>query len=366
VAAVAVFLLRYSWSIYGFEIVGNFFFAQAGGAAAFLVCLWVAAGLKRRLHEVWLFPVIGFLIGWIYPLAQIDWSAGCLVLWIIHIFRLRIRKTLVFEHVLAFCFLAFFLLISILIHPEFYYMIKISFNNGGFNPTIGSLSTLRMYDIILACVGLVLLVQAIYSYRRSSVFLAAAALATALCSSLQDIALSLGLGSEYAVRKHTFAIVTILIFAVIGLMIEIFRHRSTRIAFRPSLPTSFWPLIASAFSVFSIISILSVYAYDRSSFLALQSEVRQRTSLRGQTVALNEDLQPEFNYILSLVDFRLPMALAVAQNLSIATNYTGKPPEYALVSRMSSFPKECDITTEALSLSRLVLFNCQSPALVRH
>ena len=221
---LVIALLRNTFAQHGYELIYTYFYAQLAGEAAFLAVLWVLSGRERDRSELLLLPLLVFAMGWVFPLSQVKLAIGILVLWFLDLMRVWL-STRVFDwrRLGPVLVMGGFFAAAILLHPVFDHFHSMSSNNGATRQTF-SLVTIGGLAGLLCAASLVLagLALARKLGLTRPLFIATAGLATVAAFFVQAI-LYFGLGeaSEYAVRKHTYAITTLLAVAVIALAAEI-------------------------------------------------------------------------------------------------------------------------------------------------
>jgi hypothetical protein len=237
-------------------------------------------------------------------------------------------------------------------------MARVANNGGGLNTWIGDLKALRIYNVALIVSSL-----ALFGFgRRSSLirpsFLIVAGITTAIVAALQDAAFAMGYGSEYAVRKHTFAIIGLLAAILISLLgetlarsIATLRKSTTRSTLGSST------MISSTAAAIAVYELAFPHSSDISAFLNYQAEIRAKPSLSGIAISKNADFANWQNYVVSLVDLSNPIDLAVQRNLEIDIPYSGPLPMFELVSRQKVVPAEC-VEPVTLTFSQIVRVDC--------
>ena len=362
----AIAALHYSFALHGYEIIYTYFFAQVAGDAAFLALLWVLSGRDRSANELVLLPLLVFAMGWLYPLAQAKLAIGILALWLFELVRVWLAtKTVDWRIVRSILILGALFAAAILLHPEFSHFRWIAKNNGATRQTlslaaIGGLAAL----LFLASLALAALALARKIGLTRPVFIATVGVAT-VSAYLAQAVLYFGFGeaSEYAVRKHAYAITTLLAVAAIALLVEgaerlIPRLRGARL---PAFLAGGSAAIAAAFLVTLI--LISHYAEDRTEFLAYQREVRGEPLLKGQTLSLNRAHPGEFNLAITVVDLDLPGGLYPFIPLVLGRSQpSGTPtvfPRFALVSRTSSVSPGCKLAEPVLAHAAVTAYGCK-------
>lgn len=346
---VGIFAMSDSSSIYGSEIVGSAFFAQTCGEAAFLAATWFfVVNHERKPSELIVMPIVVLAFVSIYPLTAIKTAAAFCLIWLIYFLKDRQPNWLVVAAILS----AIGTAVAIVIHPEFRFMLRVAYNEGGVVPWIGTLSDLLLYNIALLVSSICLL---FFARSKPVIFLGIVALASSLIAGLQDFSHAYIYGSEYTVRKHTFAVITLLGAVVISLFME----GAERLA--PKLPDNTRPLMAAMAIVWATLAtytVIAPHAKDRSSFLAYQREIQLNPGLIGNAVSQNSEFADWQNYIVTLVDLHTDINLAVNTNMSQHVPYSGRMPDFAVISKSEAVKDGCAIES-TLQLSKLIKYQCQ-------
>jgi hypothetical protein len=364
---LAIAALHSTFALYGYEIVGNFFYAHAAGEAAFLASLFVLSGRERSRAELLLVPLLVLLLGWLFPLAQIKVAIGALVLWSAKIVQDWLATRRVDGRALAsLVILALLLAAAIYFHPEFATFRKIAEHNGATNQAIGLITIASLAGCLLLA-SLVLLglgVTRKLGLARPLV-IATAGLATVVAYTGQALLyFGFGAASEYAVRKHAYALTTLLAAALIALAVEAVERGLPRLLPSQRLPSLAGGGPAAMIAAFLTVFILmSHYAEDRTPFLAYQRELRDAAILRGQTISLNRDYPPEFNLAASAVDLGLPPELGpfvmiILRRRELDSSVTMFP-RFAIVSRNDAVPARCVSHAAELTTAILIDYGCK-------
>lgn len=353
---VFVWKMNNSWSIYGFEIIGhNMFLAQTGGELAFLALIWLYSDHEFSPRRLLLAPIFVALIASIYPLSAIKSAAALSLLLIIQALRLRARRPIVLYGLIIASMIAI-----VALHPAFRFMARIADNGGGIDAWIGDLDTLRRYNMLLFCLSTVSLLLARKSTLVRPHFLASVALASATVASLQDLALSIGFGSEYAVRKHTYAIIGLLGAVCISLSVEILTRALPGKFDLKALGSLSSGALTSLTAFAAVYTLISTHAKSQIAFLRYQNEIRENTSLRGTALSSNDDFATWQNYAVTFVDLGNSIDLAVKHNLGIDVRYGGPMPSLELISINRPVEPNCKAPLP-LVFSQLQRTNCSSP-----
>ena len=209
--AATTLALGPSGFVHGGQLIGNYFYAQIFGTAALLCLLYVVVFILSGWTATAFATVSACLLGWVYPLSMVLFSACFLVYLAAETFTKSINERVVAWRLLAQTVVtAVLLLLVTVLHPQFKIRIVLSVIDGGFLPIIGT-----RYVTLLAALLMIAGLFVVYSNTkwRSKVGLMIAALAVGISTTyaLQWSSFYvLHLGSPYAIKKYTFDIVTIL------------------------------------------------------------------------------------------------------------------------------------------------------------
>jgi hypothetical protein len=195
-------------------------------------------------------------------------------------------------------------------------------------------------------------------------FIATAGLATVAAYAGQALLyFGFGAASEYAVRKHAYALTTLLAAALIALAVEAAERKLPRLSSRPlsSLAGGGPAAMIAAFA--TVFILISHYAEDRTPFLAYQQELHETPLLRGQTISLNRDFPPEFNLAASIVDLGLspelnPFVMVILRRSELDPSVTNFP-RFAIVSRNDAVPARCVSAAAKFATATLVDYGCK-------
>lgn len=243
-------------ALYGQEIIGNFFYSQLVGESIAFSVLLLAFFLFEKikiLTPILLFSSLLLAYFHLLPALQILGLSFLIIL-----FDVYTKKKIDYSLLLWFAGGAGLFLF----HPSFEAMRLISANNGVLSfPFMSSSDDINYITLFsLFVVSFFMSVYFIFSDKftlyKSMKLLSFFSLSSSILMLLQTIALFLGYGSEYAVKKYIFTLVSLLtiqICVVIAYHINVFFERKYRIEF--CLPHIF---VASVFSILMITSGLCV------------------------------------------------------------------------------------------------------------
>ncbi|MGJ5222369.1 hypothetical protein ACQR1Q_36540, partial [Bradyrhizobium oligotrophicum] len=192
--------LRHFNLTFGAEVVRNYFFAQLGSNVAALLTIFVFSERQRSFGEVATIPAIVFLVGWVYPLAQVEILVGTVVLWIVTIVRSRFdQKQVPTRMVVAAVSITVLGTLAIRFHPVYQHMRIIANNNGAGSFDVVPMLALAVMSVALFAASVTLYVQPSRLVHRK--FLGTAGTAIACSFGLHyGSFLVFGSGSPYGVR----------------------------------------------------------------------------------------------------------------------------------------------------------------------
>jgi hypothetical protein len=306
----------------GFEIVGNFFFAQVVGQALVWWAVWFA--VRRRLAGgppisiAAPIAVTAVLSTWIHVLPAVELLVlvGCLCAdELLRRWRVGDRGARPYSPPVL---LVAATAIAIVITPGFRAMRSLSANNGALDvPYLSGLASYLVLAGVVAAVSLLMLAGSVL--RRSEVATAAllqglafAGLATALPCAAQAVALAVGDGSPYAVKKYVFGLLTTLAVGACVVASTVLVPEGA-----PSEARSRTAWSGAAVALVVAVAMLSVFSekgsgYSMSRITALERHVRAVSSAaglgrpgRGYAVDLPSS-DPVLDYLFSIAVLRAP------------------------------------------------------------
>jgi hypothetical protein len=326
----------FSLELDGDEVVGNYFFAQLVGQS--FLALTLALGLLAERHDIKPWWRYGFLAGAVYVIERVHLLPAVVLLGFMsamialeayqyHV----IRKPGAIRFAVAGTLVIAATLMIAIFNPSFSAMLEISKNNGEFEPHLfDSIGRLAPYCLVVIASAGALLWR---SHRmtlagRGAEFLAIkyvalfALVVAGLCL-LQIIALKMGNGSEYAVKKYVYLLNTAL-FLEISMWAGLIGLRGSSISSRDRpqrrglFYASLLPSLFTAFAFFNIIPSGKLVATSGVVDLERQLVLRRdllipETAGKATYVSAIDGLPAPFPYMLSIALFRAP-------RLGIATN----------------------------------------------
>ena len=222
VVALILFLINYfvlGLQLHGHEIVGNFFFSQLVGHAFLFFCLVQAMNVEKKIGALWasllLTPLMLF-VATIHLLPALEFLGVIVGLIATFICFENKNKRVGYSSFLTAILILISAIFGILLHPSFSAMSGISQNNGylelnNISYPVGLISIC----LLLLSSSAILFVQWLNksSDKRylAAKYLAIYGLVTVGLCFIQYILTYFGKGSDYAVKKYGFGLITILI-----------------------------------------------------------------------------------------------------------------------------------------------------------
>jgi hypothetical protein len=198
-------------AFFGFEIIGNFFYSQLiGEASIFLIIyiLYVSDINGNKYNKIILLPLSSLIIPYIHllPAMQILVFISILVC-IDFLYNKKINYYYLIIIGLSGLILIF--------HPAYKAMKLISENNGflvfAFESTSLYILSLILVTFLLS-IGIIILSHKSKNENKYALkFIAIFGFSSSILTIMQLIALQLGIGSDYAIKKHIFTIFSFLI-----------------------------------------------------------------------------------------------------------------------------------------------------------
>ena len=370
---------RTSSALYGFEIIGgNYFFAQLVSNAAFLIILLLFCRSKLSIAR---WPLLAILSVWImgsaYSLSALHLALGLEACAIIRVTRAALSaKRVDRRSVLGLSLLALLLGAAVVLHPTFEFMIQGARHDGGLNLAFGE-NWLLPLSVALAAAALMIAWE--YCRNRTgtgSLFLASADLAIAVAAVAQIASFRiLEMGSHYAVKKHAFGLVTLLIVSIVHLSIlYALRLARTSKNLRQS-EASGDNLTVISVGAFSVLVLIVVFPEDPSlsvsSFIQIQQAARQivhdhaPVDAVGHSISLQGNLPEALNGVISATEFEFPFSPALHyvydfSRIFLKSEVERVPPKYAFVSGDAhGHGTECNLShNDSTPGLRLVKYGC--------
>jgi len=213
--------------VHGGEIVGNFFYSQLVAQALIVLGLAVALSLDRKgikpsIRYSFLIALIYFATGiHLLPASQLLCFLLAMIAFEAFMELKATRKNYVKTGLVAAGFMGTGLLV-LTTHPAFTAMRTISQNNGDLSTNrINSMGAISVYCLIVAAMSGILVFQWFKLQQQNNTrqllalkYLGLYGLAVSGVCLAQLISLKIGQGSEYAVKKHMFALNTVILIEV--------------------------------------------------------------------------------------------------------------------------------------------------------
>ncbi|WP_417840783.1 hypothetical protein [Terasakiella sp.] len=357
VGAVFVNFETVRLTLHGFELIGNYYFAQIFGIAIMYLCIACAAFIEKQksaalgitflsiisvvMTGIHLLPTV-ILVGTVWVLATLyfieNWG------------NLKKRNTL---------FVILFPVISIagvILNPSFSAMAKIAKFNGGMwyldtNYPTGFFQLSVIATMVSFGLFAVWFTSARTKENSAYKYLIALGFAVPVLCIMQYYLLSQGFGSEYAVKKYVFNLLTFIFVGgavlISALLNGLFDKLSVKQIPQPPKLVSTVIFLGASFILFStslsgkqLIETQKVIETEQSlsDFYAQnKEEVKGTVAVAG----LN-DMPNSFNYMFSLAFAKTPRHFAEPHVMSGRLINDLKPYSYIVTSKGSSFaPKEC-------------------------
>ena len=319
--------------IHGHEIVGNFFYAQLVGQSVLFFGICIAIHLEKNRG---IFSSLFFLMGLIfieesiYLLSALQGLGLLFGLLCIYPFKgIAPNKTIEFKLLTAIGF-AFFSTLIFVWHPSFTIMKNISQNDGSLHMHgIHYPDKLILMCISVIIISLILLSIWIKSASRTNniaiKYLALYGASTAGLCLLQFLLKKFGYGSDYAVKKYVFALVTIL-FLDIALLVGNYLSRI--------MDSKSYFFENKMYSLRGVVFGLSLCLLYISSVSAIKMlDVSDVVTLERKLIALNDTLIPpaesgKNNVMIGLgnrtIDYIFSIAIAKTLHEVAWEQYIGK------------------------------------------
>lgn len=327
--------------VHGSEIVGNYFYSQLVGQAMALLALAIAVHLEARrtpLHAAVFLVAATYCIASVHLLPSLELlGMSCLAQLIQLLAMARPWKERGPQLAAALLWMAAGLL-AVLMNPSFAAMRKIAEINGNLTLVLFS-STARLVMLcLLSLGGAALLLQRWHREREqlhALKFLGAYGAAVALLCLLQLVLLRFGFGSEYAIKKYAFGLMSFAFITVAVLAGILLRRSSARIDQAPT-----WTSIVATIIVIMTFGIAVEFSARRvkltdtsdiveieQQLIAVQAGAMAPAADGKANVVVDLKNQPwTINYLFSIALARTPRDLAMHHVLE--TNKLGDLRQY--------------------------------------
>ena len=323
--------LWHSGSIVGWELIGNFFYAQLVGDVFFLGFLFWLARDRATISVLCGTVALGWLTMWVQPLNALHiLGSGCVVL----AYRCLAPDTSGSSRrtrILFFSTCAVASALVVLLNPAYRFMKGVAQWNGGL-----TLGYTHITAVIAVCTFIAL--AALWISRTRDAGPAGIAIACALLSACCLATLQFALwrfasdGSPYAVKKHMFFVVTLGILNV-----------SRLLTYRFAVPAAIYRVSAVCTPVLSIIgvwAVFSTFTFPVAPILRAIDYANSVAHIAGSRVvrgngSINDTTLPlGVNLMIAISSFEFPW------NAQAISWYTGATPmgsgaRYRMVDRAS-------------------------------
>ncbi|MFA0929797.1 hypothetical protein RA263_25900 [Pseudomonas syringae pv. tagetis] len=321
----------FHFDVHGAEIVGNYFYSQLVGQAVAVLGMAVAVFLEVRRGRgtayVFLIGVIALNTG-VHLLPTLELLGLLAGLVLFNAYSDFLDKKLSVAAAVASLLIPVVALAGVVLNPAFSSMRKISENDGSlsfFNITYPTgVATLCVLGIILSLVLLILHVKnrSMLGYPAVKYLAIYGGAVSCLCL-LQMVLVKFGMGSDYAVKKYVFGIVSHLFVSLAILLGFAFCRKTTEdpdTSNRESLVHAAFVAV-SFYAVFNA-SILTLESYDLSDLVQLEKKLDAlalqlpATENGENNVVIGlEGRSPIFDYLFSISIFKTQRELAISDVL---------------------------------------------------
>lgn len=345
ILAFLLLLNRYlfKFEVHGFEVVNNFFFSQLVAQAFVVFGLALAIRFEskgKRIVAYFLLTALVFVATSTHLLPALELMVVLLGLLffnlVIAFYRKVARVSAVFEFV-SFSALA---LCAVLLNPAFAAMRKISENNGDLDFKYISfpvgLSGICLITIILALGFLGYYYRHIDRGLVALKYIAFYGVAQASLCLLQLVLAKYGIGSDYAVKKYGFGLLSYLFVSlaiVVGaLLVYFFKRSSWFDVSSDGVGGGFVVLVC--YCIVVLCSLPRVKHFDTFELANIERDLTRITTTelplanpsQSNVIIGVHGLPPQFNYMFSIALARTPRGLAIPDvlldNMSNYENYT--------------------------------------------
>jgi hypothetical protein len=330
IMAVTLVLGFRKMEMHGDELVGNFFYSQLVAQAMVLAAVAALLKLESRGLPSWmrntLMTITVVLTTGVHLLPALELLGMMCAMIAIELWQhWRARRPGLLRAGVVGALFALGACALLFKHPAFAAMREISRNNGALVlRSLHSMSALMVFGaaVALLCCALIWRWLSLEQARRGSApmalkYVGSYGLAVAGMCLLQGVALSLGSGSDYAVKKHIFALdgAALLALALLPLLFSLPRDGSQANQAQPGigalLHDSLLPAIVLTLAFFCV--TVRKEKIDVSNTVALERELGLRRDLliprqseRYTYVAALDGLSPQLAYMMTLGVFHAP------------------------------------------------------------
>jgi hypothetical protein len=358
--ATGLFVARSQHAAEGFEVDFQFFYAQLVGELAFLLFVfWLC---RTRLPWPWRLAatIVATVVAcWIYLIAAVEIALACICLeGLILLRKIIAARTVRLPWLVPMIISGFVLPLLIAANPTLRIMIETANTN-----VLYPFRNINLYAfqhlVPALAVGLLAVAGAIgvlspvdtTRWRGGTLFLATAGCATAVAALTQALVQAVSpLGSEYAMNKYGYSVITLLIFAVAAATAGWVDRRAH------STPSWSWAILAPAALAFLAVAFMHLEPSQRlDTFVKYQKRVRAFLAqgkappdIIGNASSRNPaflyplnnvitvgDLGREYYAALRSVDASLNPALPPPETYSFVDNRYHTAPPKCILGRLS-------------------------------
>jgi hypothetical protein len=314
----------YGRAIFGFEVIGNFFYSQVVAMALALVGYWIAYRLRDGAYRGLAWDLALFVWVWVLtwaqpvPALQLAASYGLIVLLeAIRDWRHGRQRTAVVRPILF----ASLTIGAMLVHPAFKLLRKYSSWNGGLEFAFhSSRVTLGILALVAFAVSGLLLISGVRAgglaeerSERVKIFVGALGMGAVLLLVTQGVALLLGYGSPYAVKKHVFAVATATLVGCSILLAEALARQRRWWAWLEGCPQGLRVIAVPLFAWVCLALIVpakpDVKLTDLDHFRAFAIHVfsyHLPPEAAGRIIAVDSRMDPVYSYLVTMGDLHYP------------------------------------------------------------
>ena len=365
VATLGLIAARSQFAVEGFEVWLNFFFAQLAGEFAFLlfVC-WMCStrfDWKVRLGAAVLSAYFGC---WLYLMASVLIALAYLVFETFLLAR-RVFREKAFSPPWAVPLLAGAVILppTVYFNPKYKLMVGISGNNGALDlRQLAHLVPEFAAVLLIVSIGLGVWARDNERWRKGTLFLATAGGATAAAALLQTFAnLVLHVGSDYAIRKYGYGVITLLIFSLGALLATFIDSKVPRRSWRAVglLGAPIFALVVTALLPDTKPAHLDKLAkYQKYMERTMAAKTTPRDAF-GFTVSRNRDFGWHLNHAVSMVDLGMLPVTSLTENAPGAHPLATEKANYAFMDDpLSLVPASCVVPSAPNANMILVRLKC--------
>ena len=353
--------------IHGHEVVGNFFYSQLIGHSVLYIGIAIAIYLEKSkgpVSSIVFLTVLMLVNAGIHLLPALEMLGLIYALLIVYVFLGNNGSTLRFRLLVA-CGIAFAAILGIIFHPSFAAMRAISANDGA----LGLNNISYPNGLILVCVILIAISYKVFikwianASRNDNIaikYFASYGEVIAILCLFQFFLTKFGYGSDYAVKKYSFGLVTIL-FVNVSILVSGYFNSISLVSYKiPDLVIYRIPIIIFSLCTLFILSVPCYKSVDVSDIVAQERRLIALNytgipvpELGKSNVIIGLDQIPNTaNYMFSIAILKTPRKIAIPDVL-----VKNDLPDLSLYSYVISesnhpaFSLGCNINKGALSIA---------------